>query len=347
MGLRITCARCHNHPLEKWTQTDYYQFANLLSRVSEKDGAEPGDVVVYTSAGGDLNHPRLGKPLPPKPLDGDALPLDSNADRRRYLADWLTSPGNPYFARAIVNKVWANFMGRGLVDPVDDMRSTNPASNDQLLSALTKDFIAHHFDVNYLIRQIMSSATYQLSSQANETNAGDDMYYSHYIVRRLPAEVVLDAITQIVRVPTRFQGYPEGVRALQLPDTQVNSYFLTVFGRPPRINADAAEREHAPTIKQALHVINGETLNQMLRADDNAIDMYTKLGLSNGRVLEHLYLSAFSRYPTTAEKKALGDALVQAEEQTAENPLERDPRRKPLEDLMWALLTSKEFLFNH
>jgi len=347
LGLRITCARCHNHPLEKWTQNDYYQFANLLSRVSQKDGVEGGDVAVYTSAAGDVNHPRLAKPLPPKPLDGEPIALDAEKDRRMHLAEWLTSPGNPYFARAVVNKIWANFLGRGLVDPVDDMRATNPASNEKLLGALSKDFVEHHFDVKYLIRRIMSSATYQLSSRANEGNAGDEVYYSHYIVRRLPAEVVLDAITQVVRVPTRFRGYPEGTRALQLPDTQVNSYFLTVFGRPPRINADAAEREHAPTIKQALHVINGETLNEMLRAEDNAIDMYVKLGFSNDRVLEHLYLSAFSRYPSQEEKARLTEALVEAEAQTAADPLERDPRRKPLEDLMWALLTGKEFLFNH
>jgi hypothetical protein len=347
LGLRITCARCHNHPLEKWTQNDYYQFGNLLSRVAQKDGIEGGDVVVYTSAGGDLNHPRLAKPLPPKPLDGEPIPLDAPVDRRARLAEWLTSPENPYFARAIVNKIWANFLGRGLVDPVDDMRATNPASNEKLLAALTEDFVEHHFDVQYLIRQIMNSATYQLSSRTNEGNAGDEVYYSHYIVRRLPAEVVLDAITQVVRVPTRFKGYPEGTRALQLPDTQVNSYFLTVFGRPPRVNADAAEREHAPTIKQALHVINGETLNEMLRAKDNAIDMYVKLGLSNDRVIEHLYLSAFSRYPGKEEKTRLTQALTGAEQQTAADPLERDPRRKPLEDLMWALLTGKEFLFNH
>ena len=347
LGLRITCARCHNHPLEKWTQNDYYQFANLLSRVSEKDGAEGGDVVIYNSPSGDVNHPRLSKPLPPKPLDGDALPLDSVNPRREHLADWLTSPRNPYFARAIVNKIWANFLGRGLVDAVDDMRATNPASNEKLLAALTKDFVDNHFDVKHLIRRIMSSATYQLSSLSNEHNAGDEVFYSHYIVKRLPAEVVLDAITQVVRVPTRFRGYPEGTRALQLPDTQVNSYFLTVFGRPPRINADAAEREHAPTIKQALHVINGETLNEMLRSEDNALDMYLKLGLSNDRVLEHLYLSAFSRYPRPEEKARLIEALEEAERQTAADPLERDPRRKPLEDLMWALLTGKEFLFNH
>ena len=347
MGLRITCARCHNHPLEKWTQNDYYQFANLLSRISQKNGAEPGDVVVYRSPAGEMNHPKLGKPLPPRPLDGEPLALDDEKDRRRHLADWLTSPDNAHFARAVVNKIWANFMGRGVVDPVDDMRATNPASNEKLLAALTGDFVEHGYNVKHLVRRIMTSARYQRSSRTNETNANDDKYYSHYIVRRLPAEVVLDAISQVARAPTRFSGYPEGTRALQLPDTQVNSFFLEVFGRPPRINVDAAEREHAPTIKQALHVINGDTLNQMLRADDGAIDMFLKLGLSDKKVLEHLYLSALSRYPTPRENEALLGVLEEAERETSADPLERDPRRKPLEDLMWAMLTGKEFLFNH
>ena len=347
MGLRITCARCHNHPLEKWTQNDYYQFTNLVSRVSQKNGAEPGDVVVYRSPAGEVNHPKLGKPLPPRPLDGEPLALDSEEDRRRHLADWLTSSDNTAFARAVINKIWANFMGRGVVDPVDDMRATNPASNEKLLAALTEDFIGHQFDVKHLIRRIMNSATYQRSSRTNETNEMDGKYYSHYIVRRLPAEVVLDAISQVARVPTQFSGYPEGTRALQLPDTQVNSFFLEVFGRPPRINVDAAEREHAPTIKQALHVINGDTLNQMLRADDGAIDMFLKLGLSDRKILDHLYLSALSRYPSERESEALLAVLEEAEQETLTDPLERDARRKPLEDLMWAMLTGKEFLFNH
>ncbi|HUG81778.1 MAG TPA: DUF1553 domain-containing protein [Bryobacterales bacterium] len=347
MGIRITCARCHNHPLEKWTQNDYYQFANLVSRVAQKNGTGAGDVVVYRSPSGGINHPKLGKPLPPRPLDGEELALDGAADRRQHLADWLTSADNPYFARAVVNKIWENFMGRGIVHPVDDMRASNPASNEKLLSALTADFIEHKFDVKHLIRRIMLSATYQRSSRSNETNADDDVYYSRYIVRRLPAEVVLDAISQVTRVPTRFSGYPEGTRALQLPDTQVNSYFLTVFGRPARINVDAAEREHAPTIKQALHVINGDTLNNMLRDQEGAIEMFLKLGLSNVKILDHLYLSALSRYPTDAERKALMAALDEAEKETAADALERDPRRKPLEDLMWAMLTGKEFLFNH
>ncbi len=346
MGLRLTCARCHNHPLEKWTQDDYYQFANLVARVGQKDGEERGDVVVYDNPYGDIEHPRLGRALPPKPLDGTALRPDEDG-RREALASWVTAPENPYFARAIVNKVWANFMGRGLVDPVDDMRTANPASNEKLMQALVDELVSSGFDLRQLMRSILSSAAYQRSSKTNETNADDEVYYSHYIPRRMPAEVALDAVTQVTRVPTRFEGLPEGTRAIELPDTEVRSYFLDVFGRPPRINVDAAEREHAPTIKQALHVINGDTLNEMLSEDGNAIDMYLRLGLSNAKILDHLYLSALARYPSEREKQALLPALERAQREAARNPLERDPRRKPLEDLMWAMLTGKEFLFNH
>jgi len=347
MGLRITCARCHNHPLEKWTQRDYYQMTSLVSRIGMKNGSEPGDTIVYTNPTGETNHPRLGRPLPPRPLDGQELASGAAKDRREHLAEWLTSADNPYFARAVVNKVWHNFMGRGLVDPVDDVRATNPASNEELFAALTKDFTGGGFDVRRLIRTILNSAAYQRSSASNATNENDDRYYSRYLLKRLPAEVILDAITQVARVPSRFDGYPAGTRALELPDSQVNSYFLTVFGRPTRTIADAAERQHEPTITQALHVINGDTLNQMLRARDGAIDMFLKLGLSDGKVIEHLYLSAFSRYPTAEEKAEVLAALAEATKAGAADPLEKEPRRKPLEDLMWAMLTGKEFLFNH
>jgi hypothetical protein len=347
LGLSITCARCHNHPLEKWTQRDYYQMANLLSRIGLKNGAEPGDTVVYTNPAGEVNHPRMGKPLPPRPLDGRPLELASYQDRRRHLAQWLTSADNPYFARALVNRVWQNFLGRGLVDPVDDLRATNPASNEELFAALTKDFVDHHFDVKRLITLILNSAAYQRASTTVPGNENDNKYYSHYIVRRLPAEVILDAVAQVTRVPNRFEGYPAGYRALQLPDSQVNSYFLTAFGRPTRTNADAAERQAEPTITQALHVINGDTLNRMLTAKDNTIDMFLKLGLSDAKAVEHLYLSAFSRPPTADEKTQILAALAQARRETAQDPLEKDPRRKPFEDLLWAMLTGKEFLFNH
>ncbi len=347
LGLSITCARCHNHPLEKWTQRDYYQMANLLARIGLKNGAEPGDNEVYSNPTGDVNHPRLGKPLPPRPLDGQPLELQSDADRRRPLAQWLTSADNPYFARALVNRVWQNFLGRGLVEPVDDVRATNPASNEELFAALTRDFTEHHFDVRRLISLILNSAAYQRASVTTAANEKDNKYYSHYIVKRLPAEVILDAVAQVTRVPNRFDGYPPGYRALQLPDSQVNSYFLSAFGRPARANTDAAERQQEPTITQALHVINGDTLNQMLAAKDNTIDMFLKLGLSDAKAVEHLYLSAFSRLPTAAEKARILPALDEARRQTARDPLEKDPRRKPLEDLLWAMLTGKEFLFNH
>ena len=347
LGITITCARCHNHPLEKWTQKDYYQMANLFSRISLKNGAEPGDTIVYTGVAGEVSHPKLGKPLPPRPLDGEPLDFNASKDRRRHLAEWLTSVKNPYFARALVNKAWANFMRRGLVEAVDDVRATNPASNEELFAALTKDFTDHGFDVKRLIRSVMNSAAYQRASTTTPTNEKDDRYYSHYLIRRLPAEVILDAISQVARVPTRFEGYPPGTRALQLPDSQVNSYFLTVFGRPPRVISDSAERMHEPTITQALHVINGETLNQMLQAKDGAIDMFLKLGLSDAKIIEHLYLSEFSRPPSDQERAEILAALEQAKKAAAADPLEKEPRRKPLEDLMWAMLTGKEFLFNH
>jgi len=347
LGLGITCARCHNHPLEKWTQRDYYQMANLFSRISLKNGAEAGDTIVYSSPTGEVILPRLGKPLAPRPLDGKPLDFNDPKDRRRHLAEWLASAENPYFARSLVNRVWQNFLGRGLVEPADDVRATNPASNEELFAALTKDFTDHNFDVKRLIRAIMNSAAYQRSSATTAANEKDEKYYSHYILKRLPAEVILDSIAQVTRVATRFEGYPAGTRALQLPDSQVNSYFLTVFGRPPRTLSDSAERQHEPTITQALHVINGETLNQMLSSKDGTIEMFLKLGLSDGKALEHLYLAAFSRPPTAQERADILAALAEARVATAKDPLEKEPRRKPLEDLMWAMLTGKEFLFNH
>jgi len=347
LGQRLTCARCHNHPLEKWTQKQYYQFANLFSRVGEKNGAEPGDIVVFAKASGDINHPRLLKPLAPTPLDGAPMALDSPEDRRAHFAKWLTSPDNTYFQRAIVNRVWGNFMGRGIVDPVDDVRATNPASNEELFNALCKDFVEHGFHIKHLIATIMSSAVYQLSSEANATNTNDNKYYSKYIVKRLPAEVLLDAMSQVTGVPSKFSGYPAGMRALQLPDTRVKSEFLTSFGRPPRVLCDAAERSSAPSVAQALHVINGDTLNKKLMDLDGFPALAIKLGLSDSRILDHLFLSAYSRYPSDAEKQRMLRALNEARTTAGPVDVQREARRQALEDMMWALLTSKEFLFNY
>src|SRR5574341_1225170 len=287
LGMSITCARCHNHPLEKWTQKQYYQMANLFARVGMKNGARAGDVQVYTNPVGEVNHPRLGRPLPPAPLDGEELALDSTRDRRQHLAKWLVSPNNPYFAKSLVNRVWKNFMGRGLVEAVDDMRATNPPSNEELLNALTKDFSDHGFDIKHLIRTIMNSAAYQRSSKPNEANKQDERHYSRYIIKRLPAEAMLDAISQITGVPTEFPGQPPGTRAMQLPDPRVNSYFLTIFGKPPRLATCECERTSEPSVTQALHVINGDTINQKLRAPGGIVDSFVKLGVSDEMMIRH------------------------------------------------------------
>jgi hypothetical protein len=337
LGLSITCAHCHNHPLEKWTQNDYYQLANLFARVSTKSGTRGGESIVLNAVAGEVSHPRLGHPLAPRPLDGAALPADSTIDRREYLARWVTAPGNPYFARAIVNRVWENFMGRGLVDPVDDLRATNPASNEELLTALTRDFRDHSYDVRRLIVTIANSAAYQASSITTAANAMDDRYYSHYLPRRLPAEVLLDAYSQVTGVPENFDGFPAGTRALQLPDTTTVSYFLTAFGRPERVVAAHSERQQDSSMTQALHEMNGVTLNRKLATPASRIGLMVFAGLSDVEVLDHLYLAAFSRRPTAAERELLWKQL----------DVRRDQRRQALDDMAWALLTSKEFMFNH
>jgi Protein of unknown function (DUF1549)/Protein of unknown function (DUF1553)/Bacterial Ig-like domain (group 2) len=355
LGITITCAHCHNHPLAKWTQKDYYGMANLFARVRLKTFAPAGfrpavgplfnDVTVYSAPTGEFTDDRYMVVLPPKPLDAKALPETAPGDTRLYFAKWLTSPENPFFARNIVNRIWRNFMGRGLVEPVDDLRDTNPATNDELLNGLVKDFTAHDFDIDYLIRTIMQSATYQTSSQPLKENADDDKYGSHYVIKRLPAEVLLDAYSQVAQAPEKFDGYPVGMRALQLPDTAVKSYFLNAFGRPIRQQTRESERTSVPTITQALHIINGDTLNNKLRAPGSSVDMLLKLGFSDEQIVDYLYLAAFSRHPKDSERAALVEALSTAEHQKVEGV--DDPRRAALVDMSWAMLTSEEFMFNH
>lgn len=342
MGFSITCARCHNHPLEKWTQKDYYQMANLFSRIAVKNGPDRGDLIVYPARTGEINHPRLNVPLAPRPLDGPSLPVDSATDRRRFFADWLVSEDNPFFARAAVNRVWKNFMGRGLVEGVDDIRDANPPSNPALLAALTRDFVAHRFEVKHLVRTIMNSTTYQLSSRPTATNAADLKYHSHYIARRLPAEVILDAISKVTGVEENFPGHP-GRRALQLPDAAVDSYFLTAFGRPPRVTAADSERQQEPSITQALHVINGDTINQKLAAKRGLIQTLVDARSDNRAAIERIYLAALSRYPGEDELRTLSQAMDEALARGGPD----SSRRPMLEDLAWAVLTGREFLFNH
>lgn len=355
LGMSITCARCHNHPLEKWTQDQYWSLANLFARVGLKNGDRPGDVSVQSLPEGDVLHPRRGVGMPPTPLDGKPLPLDSAVDRRQYFADWLTSKDNPYFARALVNRVWRNFLGRGLVEAEDDFRQTNPPSNAELLDALAQEFVAKGYDVKQLIRTIMRSATYQRSSVALPENARDDRYYSHYLIRRLPAEVILDAYAQVTGVPTAFTqiksggsdsvaayaGYPLGTRALQLPDSKVVSRFLDAFGRPDRSQACSCDRQADSSVGQALHVNNGQTLNDKLRAKNCRIEAWLKEQVGDTEAVRRVYQLGLSREPTEAELRKFTGFLAEAATDG------KTSRREALEDLFWAVLTSKEFLFNH
>ncbi|HVR74707.1 MAG TPA: DUF1549 domain-containing protein [Planctomycetota bacterium] len=343
LGLSIQCAKCHNHPMEKWTNAQYYGMANLFARVRTKDGPRDGGRFVFAAAGGDVIQPLTGRPQPPRPLDGEPLAMEAPGDRRVHLAAWLTAPENPYFSRAIVNRVWANFMGVGLVEAVDDLRASNPASNEKLLSAAAKHLVEHDYDLKALMRVILDSATYQRSSAPLPENAEDTRFYSRYFPRRLMAEVLLDAISEATGVPSELAGYPAGWRAVQVPDANIASTFLQSFGRPERKITCECERSVEPSIAQVLHIVNGDTINKKLQANNNRIgtllDAKTPPGdIPAGAIIEELYLSALSRFPTDREKERLLALLAEAPE---------TEKRQAIEDLFWSLLSSKEFLFNH
>lgn len=346
LGMSIACAKCHDHPLERWTLDDYYGMANLFSRVRMKDSGAEGESIVFPVAQGNVKHPTKTTPPIPRPLDGPALALDDPRDRRIFLADWLTARDNPYFARAIVNRVWANYMGRGLVEMVDDLRATNPATNDRLLNALAEDFEQHGYDLKHLIRTIMSSAAYQRSARMLPGNSSDDRFYSHYLVKRMPAEVLLDALSQVTGVPTAFPNYPEELRAMQLPDNNVASYFLNAFGRPAREFTCECERTEEPSVTQTLHLANGKTLNDKLKHKGGTLDDWLTEKVADAELIDRLYLAALTRYPTANERKQLLAVLAEAGQSGTEEA-RQSARRTVLEDICWAVMTSKEFLFVH
>ena len=339
MGTSINCAKCHNHPMEKWTNDQYYAMANLFSRVRSKNADGDGEMVVFAAADGELAQPLTGKPQRPKPLEGDPIPAGTQADRREFLADWLCSPKNPYFARAIVNRVWANYMVVGLVEAVDDMRETNPPSNEKLLAALADHLVANKFDLKSLMRLILQSQTYQRSSSALPGNAKDTRFYSRYYPRRLMAEVMLDAFSQVTGAPTAFKDFPPGWRALQLPDSNIESYFLESFGRAERKLTCECERTEEPSMAQVLHIANGDTVNQKLKQPGNRIEKLLAANAPDEKIVEEVYLAALCRVPTEKEKKDILAMLA---------PIASDAkqRREVIEDLYWSILSSKEFLFN-
>ncbi len=347
LGLSLMCARCHNHPLEKWTQDQYYSFANLFARIKLKDGDTAGDEEVASASEGEILHPRRGVAMPARPLDSPEIASDDMRDRRVIFADWLARRDNPYFAKAVVNRVWSNFFGRGLVDPEDDLRISNPPSDQALLDWLVSDFVSHDFDLKHLMRTIMSSATYARSSLPVPGNESDVKFLSHYRVKRLPAEVLLDAIARVTEVPTAFPGYPAGWRSLQLPDSKVENTFLESFGRPARLATCSCERSAEPSMAQALHLANGSTINEKLRSDASVTAKAVARNDSDREILDRLFVSALSRPPTEAERERMLKILKDSVSGLTDPKAIATTRRQAAEDLYWAVLTSQEFLFNH
>jgi hypothetical protein len=338
LGMSIGCAHCHNHPLEKWTNDQYYGMASLFSRVKVKNADGDGNFTVFSTTEGELLQPRTGRAQPPCPLDSTPVAADSPIDRRTVLAQWLTDPANPYFSRAITNRVWANFMGIGLVEAVDDMRLTNPPSNAELLTALAKHLVENHYDLKSLMRVILQSETYQRSSQTLPGNMADRRFYSHFFPRRMRAEVLLDGLSEVTGAPTEFKGYAAGWRAEQLPDSNVNSYFLKSFGRPVRQLTCECERTATPSMVQVLHMSNGDTINEKLSAKGNRIEQLLSKNMPSEQIVEEAYLSALARFPTPDERRQLVKLLEAAP---------KTEHRAAVEDLYWSLLSSREFLFDH
>ncbi len=336
LGVRLECCRCHNHPFDRWSQDDFYGFAAFFAKTHLRDGTAKDEKIVYTDDKGEVRQPRTGQVMPPKLLTDDRPLGGSTGDLRPRLAAWITSPDNPFFAKATVNRIWKQFFGRGIVQPADDFRATNPPINGPLLDALAKDFVAHGYDIKRLIRTICNSRVYQLSSATNATNADDTKNFSRYYIKRLGPEQLLDAISLATGVDETFDGVRPGTKAINLLDNAVNSYFLDVFGRSRRL--DVQERSQETSMSQALALMNGDTINRKI-ADPNGrvAALVARLGdRTDKAILNEMYLATLARYPTEREVKL------------ALEYVDRMPSPKDgYEDLMWAMLNSREFLFNH
>jgi hypothetical protein len=340
LGVRMQCARCHHHPFEKWSQDDYYGLAAFFVRLGTKQSNEFGifgrERVIYLRTSGEERNPRKGNVVKPHPPDGPVM--DDPFDRRRKLAEWLTAPTNPFFARNIVNRFWGYYMGRGLVEPLDDLRATNPPSNPELLDALALDFVEHHFDLKHLMRTIMSSRGYQLSSLVTAGNEADksNVFFARYTVKRLTAEQLADAIDFVTGTREKYKGLPLGTRAIQLPDTNVQSFLLDIFGRPPRQITCECERKVQPNIAQALHLLNGDELNKKVAALTGRIETLFKKKTPLPEIVKELYLATISRLPSQEEMSEAQSWVAKAA-----------TPKEGVQDLLWVLLNSREFLFNH
>jgi hypothetical protein len=354
LGIRLQCARCHNHPFDRWTQDDYHSLAAFFPRVQYRivennrrdrfDSHEfDGEQIVYLAREGEVTHPRTGQTLRPRFPGADAPACGPDDDRVQALADWIARPDNPFFARAQANRVWQHLLGRGVVEPNDDFRASNPPVNPALLDALSKDLVDHHFDLRHLVRTIMNSRTYQLSAVPNDTNRDDEANFSHALVRPLQAEQLLDAVAQVTGVPSQFPGFPPGTRATQLPGVKASresrrgpsemEKFLTTFGKPERSLSCECERSDDTTLAQAFQLITGDLLNHRLGEPDNRLGCLLAAGKSDAEVIDELYLATLCRPPSAHELAKAVEVVRRA----------RD-RRAALEDVAWGLLNAKEFL---
>lgn len=340
LGIRLDCARCHHHPFEVWSQDDFFSLSAYFARMGRRgQGVSPpisgGEEVFFATNRGEVKHPVTGQVLPPRPLFGKTAPVDDEHDPRLALADWIVAPENPYFARVIVNRVWADLMGRGLVEPVDDLRATNPPSNAPLLAALADDFRRNGHDLKKLIRTIMTSSAYALSSRPTERNLADVRNHSRYYRQRLRAEVLLDAVSDITGVPETFAAMPPGSRAMQLWTVRSQSVFLDSFGRPDPNQDPPCERTSDTTVVQALHLMNSPNLHRKVTSDAGRAAALASSTKSPREIVDELYLLVYSRLPDDEERQI---CLQVFEEKGA-------TRRRAVEDLMWALINTPEFVF--
>jgi hypothetical protein len=354
LGIRLQCARCHNHPFDRWTQNDYHSLAAFFARVeyrivenNRRDRLDKhefdGEQIVWQAREGELIHPGTSETMRPQLLATTSSISLTRGDRLQELADWIAQPDNPFFARAQVNRIWYHLFGRGIVDPNDDFRASNPPVNEPLLEALARDFVMHHFDLRHTIRTIMSSRVYQSSAVPNETNRDDEGNFSHALPRPLQAEVMLDALAQVTGVAVKFNGYPLGLRAVELPGVRPyrqrdqkptdGEQFLQRFGKPERLLSCECERSDDTTLGQTFQLLTGPGLNEMLSKPDNRIGQLLAQGKSNREILEEFYLASLCRFPSTQELQE-SERFVQ----TAKD------RRAALEDVLWALVNAKEFL---
>ena len=334
MGMRIQCAQCHNHPFDRWTMNDYYGFAALFTQVGRKPGDDPRESVLFDRTDGEMKHPVTGRVMKPKFLGADFADT-KNESRRQALAKWLTSPENPYFARNVANIIWAHFFGRGIIDPVDDVRISNPASNPELLDSLSAKLVDYHYDFKKLVRDICLSRTYQLDTRPNKTNETDERNFSKAAIRRIRAEVLLDCVSQVTETQDKFNGLPRGARAVEIADGNTSSYFLTTFGRASRATVCSCEVKIDPNLSQALHLLNGDTVQSKIE-NGSVVRRMLKQGEKPDQVIENLYVRCFSRKPEPQELAKL-ETYLEGEK----NP------EQVLNDVFWSLLNAKEFVFNH